>query len=170
MLFLYLILISCCICLGNSLFFRRDRLLAFIILLSVIATPIGSNNETMPNLNNLFLAAPFALWMLGKFFRRKLRKTEAFPVMASVKHPQKSAAGRGIHAGKQRAFGKSRLQCVPSSFLLCRHADTPFCAERRRQRPAAPPVSRISYHMRLFLSTCVLPDKNFARKKTEKSL
>ena len=82
MLFLYLILISCCICLGNSLFFRRDRLLAFIILLSVIATPIGSNNDTMPNLNNLFLAAPFALWMLGKFFRRKLRKTEAFPVMA----------------------------------------------------------------------------------------
>lgn len=82
MLFLYLVIISCVVCIGNSRFFRRDRLLALIILLSVAALPLGSNNDTMPNLNSLFLAAPFALWMLGKYIRRMRRKPGAFPVIA----------------------------------------------------------------------------------------
>lgn len=115
MLFLYLTLLCCCICLGNGLFFRRDRLLAFIILLSVIATPLGSNNDTMPNLNNLFLAAPFTLWMLGKFFRRKLHKREAFPVMAlsvmivgmvviqGIGFRSRFAFGDGIYGEKRNA-------------------------------------------------------------------
>ena len=41
MLFLYLVLISCVVCIGNSRFFRRDRLLALIILLSVAVLPLS---------------------------------------------------------------------------------------------------------------------------------
>lgn len=82
MLLLYLVLIGCVLMLADAGCFRRDRLLAMIVLLSVIATPIGSNNDTMPNLNNLFLAAPFALWSLSRTLGRRHRQPEAFPALA----------------------------------------------------------------------------------------
>ena len=55
MLLLYLALAACVLVMADSRTFRRERLLACIILLVVLVTPIGSNNGTMPALNNLFL-------------------------------------------------------------------------------------------------------------------
>lgn len=42
--------------------FHRDKLLALFVLVILVVTPIGSNNGTYPNMNNLFLAAPVTLW------------------------------------------------------------------------------------------------------------
>ena len=36
--------------------------MAVLVLVLILVTPLGSNNDLYPIINNLFLAAPFALW------------------------------------------------------------------------------------------------------------
>ncbi len=62
--------------------FRRDKLLALLVLLVILITPIGSNNETYPNMNNLFLAAPVTFWLGYRVYLTLRRKVEAFPIRA----------------------------------------------------------------------------------------
>ena len=52
----------------NSL---EEKLWAVLILVITVVTPLGSNNYTFQNLNNLFLVAPFTLYTFVKIFRRK---------------------------------------------------------------------------------------------------
>lgn len=40
-----------------------DKVLALIVLIQLFVTPLGGNNELYPAINNLFLAAPFTLWV-----------------------------------------------------------------------------------------------------------
>ena len=84
MLLLYLALAACVLVMADSRAFRRERLLACIILLVVLVTPIGSNNGTMPALNNLFLAAPFTLWTFWRLLSRNRKRAFAFPAAALV--------------------------------------------------------------------------------------
>ena len=60
-------------CFADPLVFRRDKLLSLMVLLVILITPIGSNNETYPNMNNLFLVAPVTFWM-GYRLLLKLRR------------------------------------------------------------------------------------------------
>lgn len=62
MVLLYAAIGLCIWTLADARVFRRDKLLALLVLLVILITPIGSNNETYPNMNNLFLAAPVAFW------------------------------------------------------------------------------------------------------------
>lgn len=41
----------------------EDKVLALIVLIQLFVTPLGGNNELYPAINNLFLAAPFTLWI-----------------------------------------------------------------------------------------------------------
>ena len=82
MLFLYMALISCVFLLLDERCFRRDRLLALIVLLVIVVTPIGSNNGTMPALNNLFLAGPAAIWGMQRILLRLRRTPAGFPAAA----------------------------------------------------------------------------------------
>lgn len=82
MLLLYMTLVSCITMLFDTRCFRRDRLLALIVLLVVVVTPIGSNNDTMPALNNLFLAAPLAVWGMQRLIRRYQKTAAGFPLTA----------------------------------------------------------------------------------------
>lgn len=64
MLFLILSVI-CCVA-GISGYItkdRQERLLAAVLLIILFITPLGSNNYTYQNMNNLFLAAPYTLWV-----------------------------------------------------------------------------------------------------------
>ncbi len=69
MLFLILSLLFLGGCLVKKAMDPEEKLLAAISLLIILLTPLGSNNYTYPNLNNLFLVAPFVLWL---FCRRVL--------------------------------------------------------------------------------------------------
>lgn len=105
MLLLYLVLISCILVMADSRAFRRDRLLAAIVLLVVLVTPIGSNNGTMPALNNLFLAAPFALWTLARTLEQNRRRVIAFPAAALVTAVFVMTAVQGIGFRASFSFG-----------------------------------------------------------------
>ena len=52
----------------NSL---EEKLWAVMTMVITVVTPLGSNNYTFQNLNNLFLTAPFAVYTYVKIFRRK---------------------------------------------------------------------------------------------------
>lgn len=62
MVLLYAAIGLCVWVLADPKVFRRDKLLALLVLLVILITPIGSNNETYPNMNNLFLVAPVTFW------------------------------------------------------------------------------------------------------------
>ncbi|MDO4294184.1 MAG: hypothetical protein Q4C65_13280 [Eubacteriales bacterium] len=70
--------------LADKRVFFRDRLLVFLVLLVILITPIGSNNETYPNLNNLFLAAPVTFWMGYRLWLRLRTRRWGFPCRAML--------------------------------------------------------------------------------------
>ncbi len=80
MVLLYAAIGLCLWALANPVIFRRDKLLALLVLLIILITPIGSNNETYPNMNNLFLVAPVTFWLGYRVYLTLRRKPEAFPV------------------------------------------------------------------------------------------
>ncbi|HJA91854.1 MAG TPA: hypothetical protein H9717_01840 [Candidatus Eisenbergiella merdipullorum] len=105
MLLLYLALAACVLVMADSRAFHRDRLLAAIILLVILVTPIGSNNGTMPALNNLFLAAPFAIWTFSGLLSRSRKHTFAFPAAALVTAVFVMTAVQGIGFRASFSFG-----------------------------------------------------------------
>lgn len=64
--------------------FRRDKLLALLVLLIIVVTPIGSNNETYPNMNNLFLVAPVTMWFGYQLCLGLGKKRLYFPIRAML--------------------------------------------------------------------------------------
>ena len=65
---------------------REEKLISGLVILTVLVTPMGSNNGILPSLNNLFLAAPYTLWESWRFLRLGERKIKggillsAFPL------------------------------------------------------------------------------------------
>ena len=48
---------------------KEEKLLAGILILVILLTSLGSNNEVYPSLNNLFLVAPYTLWESWRLIR-----------------------------------------------------------------------------------------------------
>lgn len=82
MVLLYAAIGFCIWALANPLIFRRDKLLALMVLLVIVITPIGSNNETYPNMNNLFLVAPVTFWLGYRICLPMRGKAQTFPIRA----------------------------------------------------------------------------------------
>lgn len=78
-----LFLIAAVVCALSVLIGRKrsteDKVLALIVLIQLFVTPLGGNNELYPNINNLFLAAPFTLWICRDFFLSAGRKSVHMP-------------------------------------------------------------------------------------------
>lgn len=80
MVLLYAAIGFCIWALADPVIFRRDKLLALIVLCIIIITPIGSNNGTYPNMNNLFLVAPVTFWLGYRICLSLRNKKQAFPI------------------------------------------------------------------------------------------
>ena len=63
---------------------RQEQTLAFVILMIILITPVGSNNYTYPVINNLFLVAPVSLWLLRRFMQRMGEEQVNFPWQAMI--------------------------------------------------------------------------------------
>lgn len=61
-LFLIAAILLAVICLCKKDMPDACRILAVLVLVLMLVTPLGSNNDLYPIINNLFVAAPFALW------------------------------------------------------------------------------------------------------------
>lgn len=53
------------LCLIGKKVRAEQKILAAFVLLQIFLTPLGSNNDLYPIINNLFLAAPFLLWVVS---------------------------------------------------------------------------------------------------------
>lgn len=84
MVLLYAAIGFCIWAMADPKVFRRDKLLALLVLLIIIITPIGSNNETYPNMNNLFLAAPVTFWFGYRLYLMLGAKKVHFPLRAML--------------------------------------------------------------------------------------
>lgn len=64
----------------------EEKTFAALILLQILVTPLGGNNKLYPMMNNLFLAAPFTLWVCRNFFVQTRGKSIHIPwkCMAAV--------------------------------------------------------------------------------------
>jgi len=61
----------------------KEKLLAGLSVLIIVITPLGSNNHLYSSINNLFMVAPFTLWMLVRFIQNlpgMIRKVPLEPV------------------------------------------------------------------------------------------
>ena len=55
---------------------KQERLMGGMIILIVLLTSIGSNNDVYPSRNNLFLVAPVVFWQTAVFLMKKINKNE----------------------------------------------------------------------------------------------
>ena len=83
MMSLFLVWIAAFFLLFSSKSSEEERLWAVLAMLITAITPLGSNNYTSQNFNNMFFTAPFTLYTFVKLFRRKAMKkrwsTLSFP-------------------------------------------------------------------------------------------
>ncbi len=63
-LFLLAAVYLCVCCMLSKRFGAKQKILAALVLVQIFVTPLGSNNKLQPIINNLFLAVPFALWVV----------------------------------------------------------------------------------------------------------
>ena len=84
MVFLYLTLIACIYTIIAKNTEDKERIFAAIVLVILCITPLGSNNYTCQNLNNLFLVAPFTLVIIGKWWRKCNNVVYSFPIRAML--------------------------------------------------------------------------------------
>lgn len=71
MIGLYLVWIAAVYMLVSNKNSLEEKLWAVITLVITVVTPLGSNNYTFQNLNNLFITVPFAIYTYVKMFRRR---------------------------------------------------------------------------------------------------
>lgn len=67
-LFILVTIAAAVYCLFGKRVCAEQKILAVFVLLQIFLTPLGSNNDLYPIINNLFLAAPFLLWVLWSRF------------------------------------------------------------------------------------------------------
>ncbi|MDE5596611.1 MAG: hypothetical protein K2J04_02130, partial [Lachnospiraceae bacterium] len=78
-----LFLLAAIVCAVSLLVSRKcgieGKVLALIVLIQIFVTPLGSNNALYTAFNNLFLVAPFTLWVCFSWFVRTKGKELHFP-------------------------------------------------------------------------------------------
>lgn len=66
MVALYLSIFAAILVMVGKQFLFEEKLMAVFVLIVIIITPLGSNNYTYQNLNNLFMVAPFTIYIYYK--------------------------------------------------------------------------------------------------------
>jgi len=72
--FLVVTLILVAVTVISKRYSHQEKLLAVLVLIVLGITPLGSNNQLYPNINFLFLIAPFHLFMLYRFISSGFQK------------------------------------------------------------------------------------------------
>lgn len=83
MLLLFLALATSIYALFSHHVEEKEKLLAVCMLIILAITPLGSNNYTCQNLNNLFLVAPFTIAMVRIWFKQ-IKAPADFPIKSML--------------------------------------------------------------------------------------
>lgn len=124
MLFLILTAICCIAGIGGFISRdNRDRILAAAVLVILLITPLGSNNYTYQNMNNMFFLAPYTLWVCWRIWLRTRHKSIHFPWQAFGAVILLMTLVQGIGFGccyvfRDGIYGEARSQTVENSPVL----------------------------------------------------
>lgn len=124
MLFLILTLACCAAGLGGLVSGgREERILSAAALVILLVTPLGSNNYTYQNMNNMFLLAPYTLWMCWLIGKKTRSKSIHFPWQAFAALILLMTFVQGIGFGchyvfRDGIYGEKRLYTVDNSPVL----------------------------------------------------
>lgn len=119
-LLLLLTIAAAVLCLIGRTVSAEQKTLAAMVLLQIFLTPLGSNNDLYPIINNLFVAAPFLLWAAwSRFAGRRAAGAEkgcflwAMPLCGLVLFVLIQSVGS--HANfvfQDGIYGEARDRCV----------------------------------------------------------
>lgn len=124
MLFLILSVMCCAAGIGGFLSKdRKERILAAMVLVVILITPLGSNNYTYQNMNNLFFVAPYTLWACWRIWKRTENKILHFPWRAFMAAILLMTLVQGIGFGctyvfRDGIYGEKRVCKVENSPVL----------------------------------------------------
>lgn len=130
MLFLILTLGCCAAGLGGLVSGGwQERILSAAALVILLVTPLGSNNYTYQNMNNMFLIAPYTLWMCWLIGKKTWKRS--IPWKGSIHFPWQAFVVlillmtfvQGIGFGcnyvfRDGIYGEKRLYTVDNSPVL----------------------------------------------------
>jgi hypothetical protein len=122
---------------------RQEQTLGFAALMVILITPLGSNNYTFPLINNLFVVAPIALWMMRRLMYRVGDADHHFPwqAMATMVIIVLVIQGALFHAGF--AFGDGDDGTVRDA-----HSGVPRIASMVTTGDNARALDELSYALR----------------------
>lgn len=114
-LLLLLTIAAAAFCLIGKKVCAGQKILAALVLLQIFLTPLGSNNDLYPIINNLFVAAPFLLRTVWERFAR--RRDEGGIAAGRQSGLQEKAGDRNVGRLKSSA-GYDFVWCAPFVLLV----------------------------------------------------
>lgn len=99
----------------------EQKILAALVLLQIFLTPLGSNNDLYPIVNNLFVAAPFLLWVMWDRSAGRRTDAETVVLMAGRRRGEEERHVIDMYAGIERKQNGSAYDFVwraPVAFLI----------------------------------------------------
>lgn len=83
-IFLIMTLVSALACLFGKTYHREMKVFALLLLAEILITPLGSNNQLYPIINNMFLAVPFTFAVCTDYIRNNDLRMKQIPAAYAV--------------------------------------------------------------------------------------
>lgn len=102
---------------------KKEKILAAAAFVILLITPLGSNNYTYQNMNNMFFLAPYTLWACWRIWLRTRGKSLHFPWQAFAAAILLMTLVQGIGFGcnyvfRDGIYGEARSRTVENSPVL----------------------------------------------------
>lgn len=118
-LFLLVTIAAAVCCLIGKKVCVEQKILAVFVLLQIFLTPLGSNNDLYPIINNLFVAAPFLLWTAWSGFAKRRVEDGVYafvwhaPIVLLIVFVTVQSIGSHVNFVFQDGiYGEARDRCV----------------------------------------------------------
>ena len=116
--YLLLVILLCIWCLLNKNSKMERKLWSVFLLVTILITPLGSNNGLYPIINNLFLVAPISLLLLVEVFEQSRKAAYGLPFRITLNFVLVCTAVQSILFGIGFVFHDAGVQTDAEQLML----------------------------------------------------